>query len=150
MKVYIWTRSLQCTRTIGWRILHEKSISVSGLSCFFCIAASVCGCGERLAPACLESLWSQRFVQNHLCGSNINWHAVIFAARIGKDTPQRGRGGVHSVGGKMRVGSNDPNRSAKSSPPKDIWMDIWRLCACFHTQILASGKYRPLHFKDTV
>lgn len=57
-----------------------------------------------------RSLWQQQQHKLAHCG-------VI--ARIGKGHHTAGQREVLSVGG-----SNDPNLSAKSNPPKHIWMEI--------------------------
>lgn len=77
-----------------------------------------------------ERVWSG-LRSNH---SNMKRRTVVLWCGE-RRTPQRererewGRREVLSVGGKMRVGWNDPNHSAKSYPPGDSWMEIQRLSA---------------------
>lgn len=95
------------------------SVSVSARLVFVCVTASVCWkcymsslCCWSLEPgSCLEwSLW-QLWQHETAHYSAIAW----------------GRRKVISVGGEVRVGWNDPNRSAKSCPPRDSWTEKRRL-----------------------
>lgn len=97
--------------------------------------------------SCLE--WSPRQPWQHEVAhySAITWRAM--------DTTERewGRRKVLSVGGKMRVGWNDPNRSAKFCPPRDSRIgNSTTLCSVEDPQFLAYHKHRPQHLrgKDSV